>query len=1173
MKSTRAVLTAAVMACVAATSVLHAEPAPRTPTPKTPTDALVMPEHATGRLLVKFTDASKVRLDGTGGVRSLSNTDTGSIERLIRLYRLDLDRVWGDEITDAELQALQVRAQANSGKAQPDLGGVFRIEVDAGVIEAAARRLNDHDLVEWVQFEQAWRLGGSTPSSEAKIVHPQDIDLILRDRVAPRRPADPAIALGATAGRGDLKSVLDAVLATVPGQQDDAVSEPLLLGATGACCLADGTCVPAQTNNDCLVAGGTYVGDGTVCTAGECGSCCTGGGCLVASSPQDCTVFGGTFSAGVLCADLENPCTEGLCCLSGTCTPGVTEAACVADGGTWLEGTECEDDTCENENCGDVGTGNCFDPLGNASPYCDDDICCNLVCNFDDTCCDENDPDGWDSVCAAIANLLCDPHTPNPGGMAPYLGPDRCNSSLPQGSCFQENDLGGCDDKVCCNLVCGLLPPCCEQGWGADCIGAAQALCLNTTSTDPDAAPPDLVPLQSYLTGAATHADVFDATQQATLGIPIDPVTGAPVTGWDGSGYDLIQLGEYEVFDDFGADGIDGTGDAGEGNGWWDLGEPWDDTYGLDGIQGNGDPGEGDAIWNAPRGFWGVAEELRVTEDLGSRNGAFGVGIDVAVIGPSYVAEHYELIGRSDPNQDGDTSDAWPGVISEPGQVLIRIPDVVDDQASTGMLSVIASRETADAMGNRSGIVGIARECQPRFFPIASVNQGPREQAAWFRAIETLGPGDVITTGYQPGAGTFNSTQFTWDLIRLASDIGITVAIPGGDTCTELDNTVDLGDSGAIICGAGSPGTNTALGIPYRLVGSNFNIEVDLDLGTTIHQRAWGTRVVAASGGELYQVDAGDGKGERRDLSYTNDFSGTISAAAQIAALAANAQGFAEQIFSLPLPTDTIRIAFGGPGTPPPTPAPAFFGGWTQQCFLDLDPQEGPHWCGAWTALGSPVAQILLEGGATGPPIFEDAPNVTDLIVVRGDLRFGNVLSIKGDDESYLNVDGEFTDRNFRPGPAGGSGTPGTPAPPTIPEVAKLDYLFTGQTVDLVVVAVSDEPAPDAIEIESNMRQPNEIQVLLIESYDRFAQNWAFIDAQTLLGPFAEPDPDGNGEVTFISEAVGARRYIDQDTQRILVRLYYVTFPGFSDITGGPQISNVLLDLVDVRVTNVFSEG
>ena len=54
--------------------------------------------------------------------------------------------------------------------------------------------------------------------------------------------------------------------------------------------------------------------------------------------------------------------------------------------------------------CGDPAAGPCCE--ANGTPYCEDSDCCNLVCEHDPFCCDE-DIGEWDSLCAQHAELFC----------------------------------------------------------------------------------------------------------------------------------------------------------------------------------------------------------------------------------------------------------------------------------------------------------------------------------------------------------------------------------------------------------------------------------------------------------------------------------------------------------------------------------------------------------------------------------------------------------------------------------------------------------------------------------------------------------------------------------------------------------------------------------------------
>lgn len=104
------------------------------------------------------------------------------------------------------------------------------------------------------------------------------------------------------------------------------------------------------------------------------------------------------------CADQE--------CCTLVCTPA-------ADGGAGLPfccvnawSQQCVDAAVEicgpPSACGVPGTGTCFLPHGDMTPFCNDAECCTLVCSFDPYCC--GDPEGgfWDLDCSIEALLTCD---------------------------------------------------------------------------------------------------------------------------------------------------------------------------------------------------------------------------------------------------------------------------------------------------------------------------------------------------------------------------------------------------------------------------------------------------------------------------------------------------------------------------------------------------------------------------------------------------------------------------------------------------------------------------------------------------------------------------------------------------------------------------------------------
>jgi hypothetical protein len=130
----------------------------------------------------------------------------------------------------------------------------------------------------------------------------------------------------------------------------------------GACCLPNGTCTTASTN-DCAAAGGSYQGDGTACSGVTCpqpqGACCFPTGFCSIVGQQDCIGAGGTFAgAGSVCG-ANNTCPLGACCLQdGSCSLGYTQASCNAAGGTFRgPGSNC------NEAC-PAPSGACCAPNG-----------------------------------------------------------------------------------------------------------------------------------------------------------------------------------------------------------------------------------------------------------------------------------------------------------------------------------------------------------------------------------------------------------------------------------------------------------------------------------------------------------------------------------------------------------------------------------------------------------------------------------------------------------------------------------------------------------------------------------------------------------------------------------------------------------------------------------------
>ncbi|MBX3386069.1 MAG: lamin tail domain-containing protein [Phycisphaeraceae bacterium] len=101
----------------------------------------------------------------------------------------------------------------------------------------------------------------------------------------------------------------------------------MVMGPTGACCFANGTC-GVITEADCMTAGGSYQGDNVTCMAAMCpqpmGACCVGTMCSVTTS-ADCTTLMGEFTLG-------GNCSPSLCEFAQYNLSATNEEACVMPG-------------------------------------------------------------------------------------------------------------------------------------------------------------------------------------------------------------------------------------------------------------------------------------------------------------------------------------------------------------------------------------------------------------------------------------------------------------------------------------------------------------------------------------------------------------------------------------------------------------------------------------------------------------------------------------------------------------------------------------------------------------------------------------------------------------------------------------------------------------------------
>jgi hypothetical protein len=201
----------------------------------------------------------------------------------------------------------------------------------------------------------------------------------------------------------------------------------------------------------------------------ECvdGSNCATAGDLVCDTPADFNLgFTACVNAACMltCTTTAGPCPDdGFYVPSTTNYMSYSRALCLSDF-TPSQSSRARvtlltfrqnliQNQCSGNVCGDAGNGSCF--FAHATPGCDDGQCCQRVCALDPYCCNTQ----WDAFCVQEAQDLC-----------------GCGTDL-VGPCDQTGPRPGCDDPVCCEVVCAFQPACCTTAWDPQCVILANLLC------------------------------------------------------------------------------------------------------------------------------------------------------------------------------------------------------------------------------------------------------------------------------------------------------------------------------------------------------------------------------------------------------------------------------------------------------------------------------------------------------------------------------------------------------------------------------------------------------------------------------------------------------------------------------------------------------------------------
>lgn len=201
---------------------------------------------------------------------------------------------------------------------------------------------------------------------------------------------------------------------------------------------------------------------------------------------------------------------------------------------------------------------------------------------------------------------------------------------------------------------------------------------------------------------------------------------------------------------------------------------------------------------------------------------------------------------------------------------------------------------------NDYGIDGMVPDASLYTYPEWTEEGGLRRTEAIAAAVAQAAPGDIVMLQMQaqhPATGQFGPAELepdVWMLTRMATDAGVVVIAAAGNGALDLDGIdtqdyVALGDSGAILVGAGSPEGRVALPFSSR--------------GRRVDLQGWGASVLSLGYGDLERF------GDDDNQAYTDTFEGTSSALPMVVSAAALLiEAFVMLEGSPPDPLDVRRL-------------------------------------------------------------------------------------------------------------------------------------------------------------------------------------------------------------------------------------------------------------------------
>ena len=212
------------------------------------------------------------------------------------------------------------------------------------------------------------------------------------------------------------------------------------------------------------------------------------------------------------------------------------------------------------------------------------------------------------------------------------------------------------------------------------------------------------------------------------------------------------------------------------------------------------------------------------------------------------------------------------------------------------------------AADNAYGVKGLTVGATYATYPEWTIEGGSRRVECIAAAIADSGAGDIVLLEMQTSAGLFGGyvpaeyDPAVFAVVKVGTDAGVIVVGAAGNGNQDLDSSAfagyqAMGDSGAILVGAGTPDTSHD-----KLSFSTYGSRVDV--------QGWGESVFTLGYGD-FAAYGGDS-----DQEYTSGFSGTSSASPFVTAAAAALQGKSLTELGAPLTPQQMRSLLASTGTP-----------------------------------------------------------------------------------------------------------------------------------------------------------------------------------------------------------------------------------------------------------------